>query len=1079
MGVLKGCQPRNDLLSNNINLEIFTASLNQVANHYKGQSSGHPLYTDAQAFFTEGTYFTENMKMVLRDVFTRLNGDTTASALKRLETGFGGGKTHTLIACLHLAKKGKELAPLVSDFLKAEDLPEPGTVDVVAIAGDVVPVKQTRGVDLKPYPLWAEIARQIGGPDLCGEVTEYMVRLDSPDEKFFSCLFAGRKVLILVDELAHYAARWAVAYPTARAMISTFFMSLLEYASQHPGISVVVTLAGLQDAFSASTAELAKTLSDITGNAVDTGQALSIQQDAAAGLTGILARRETVVVPVNVQDVSAVLGKRLFEWIDRDEAKRTVDEYRGLYERNWSLLPGDLQTDNYSDRMLANYPFHPSMLDLLNNKLSTVPTFQKTRGVLRILALAVRALWKNGKDVPMIHPCHLDFMNSRTVDELLGRTGNTPMLPVLNADIGTSDTAALEGGQSNAELADRENPHPDKIPYHVLTWKTVFLHSLAGQGQGFASPVFGINEPQALLAVSYPGLTPAQARQALADIKTRAFYLRENNGLYYAGPEPNVNLALSKIRGGLTEEQLITEIETKARKLFSQNRQGFSVKTDIVDPQGLPDQQERSLLGVLSFRLENVDPIAFITTAGRAMPRMYQNGVFLLIPETTKIQYPGEEASLFPDREDGRERIRQELYLLARDVLAIRRLKDNPQNFGLNQQQLTEAEVDLPKREKDLETRISLIYRFLAYPVKDGIFAVKDIRTAGGEGGVAQFEQIRTVLKENGEIITAGSVTKETLVGLGRLFFEEGDYITLGRIREKFHIDRGWPVLEDPDSLANIVREGVAKGHWGLVTEIDESTGRPKDYYDGANPDIPLHKELDSSCALVTLVGAKGRGWGTQTGPTREEVRRLVESAMEEGKGLRVAQVKDEVNALRNDAQEEIIAEILVDFARGEKILAYEGDPAQEKKPDKLISGAEVVLMRPTDEMVFITLGEAVRRGWMAEKPTSMKMSGDKGLSVLTSGLMRKLSSLYTRGAQSAFKRFDVLEFDLPGGGRFSLMIRDAEPEAMRHLGELFEILADKLTPSSASEVFIEISDPDENCPLIQEIRGCKETNEP
>lgn len=109
MGVLKSCQPRKDLLSGSINMEIFTASLSQVANFYKGQKSGHPLYTDAATFFSEGTHFTEDMKMILRDVVFRLGGDTTASALKRLETGFGGGKTHTLIACLHLAKKGKDL----------------------------------------------------------------------------------------------------------------------------------------------------------------------------------------------------------------------------------------------------------------------------------------------------------------------------------------------------------------------------------------------------------------------------------------------------------------------------------------------------------------------------------------------------------------------------------------------------------------------------------------------------------------------------------------------------------------------------------------------------------------------------------------------------------------------------------------------------------------------------------------------------------------------------------------------------------------------------------------------------------
>ena len=1068
MGVLKSCQPRKDLLSGSINLEIFTASLNQVANFYKGQKSGHPIYTDADTFFSEGTHFTEEMKLVLRDVVSRLGGDSTASALKRLETGFGGGKTHTLIACLHLAKKGKELAPYVSEFIGENLLPEPGSIDVVAIAGDLVPVKEARGTELKPYPLWTEIARQLGGTELCNEAAFYLDRLDSPDEAFFDRIFAGRRVLILIDELAHYAARWAVAYPRAKTMLATFFMSLLNYASQHPGIALVVTLAGLHDAFSAQTAELSKTLSELSGQAVDPNHALTLQQGAAGELTTVLARSETVVVPVKAKDLSAVLGKRLFEHIDREEARRTVEEYRLLYERSVSLLPGSLHLEPFLEEMRRAYPFHPAMLDLLNKKLSTVPTFQKTRGVLRILALAVRALWKSGTDAPMIHPGLLDFMDSRTVDELLGRTDNTSMIPVLNADIGTADTPGLQGGRSNAERADQENPHPDKIPYHVQTWKTVFLNSLAGQAEGLASPVFGINEPDALLSAALPGLTPAQVKQALEDIKTKAFYLRENKGLFFAVSEPNINLALSRIRDAVTEEQILTELESKARTLFGKNRQGFLVKTDVIGPQDLPDEQERPLLGVLSIRIAEVDPADFITTAGKGAPRMYQNSVFLFIPETARIIRPGEEARLIPEGDETRERARLELYALTRNVLAAKILKDTPQNFGISPSQV--REIDFPKLEKDLESRVSLVYRHLAYPVKDGIFALKEIRTAGGEGGDAQFEQIRTVLKETGEIIPAGPVTKEVLLGLKSLFFEVRDYILLGHIREKFHVDRGWPVLEDQEFLRTIACEGVKKGFWCVAGKLDEKTGKPEGFYDAENPEIPFHQELRAEDALVTVEGAKQRGWGKQSGPTIEEIRRLVESATGEGKGLRVAEVHENVKSFRDDAGEESINEALVDLARKEQILAYEGNPEQTEKPARLVSGNEAVRMTPTPELVVITRGEAVRRGWLAEKPNVLKVSGPEGITVFSNGFLRKLGSFYTRGAKSRFRRFDVNEFDLPNGGRFSLSLRDVGPEGMKQMGELFEILSDTLTPSSESEVFLEIKEPDETCPLVQEL---------
>jgi predicted AAA+ superfamily ATPase len=99
------CQPRQDILQGSFNPEIFTASLSQVVDHYRGKPAvTHAIYTDAEQFFGEATYPTEGLRMVLTDVFSRLAGEHSAPALHRLETAFGGGKTHTLIALTHLER---------------------------------------------------------------------------------------------------------------------------------------------------------------------------------------------------------------------------------------------------------------------------------------------------------------------------------------------------------------------------------------------------------------------------------------------------------------------------------------------------------------------------------------------------------------------------------------------------------------------------------------------------------------------------------------------------------------------------------------------------------------------------------------------------------------------------------------------------------------------------------------------------------------------------------------------------------------------------------------------------------------
>src|SRR5690606_31336977 len=150
--------------------------------------------------------------------------------------------------------------------------------------------------------------------------------------------------------------------------------------------------------------------------------------------------------------------------------------------------------------------------------------------------------------VSMIHACHLDLRSDRVVNEILGRTNSSDLLFVLNADIGSVDTGALEGGRSNAEAADERNPHPEGYPMYEYTWKTVFLHSLVGRSEGVKSNVFGVTEADAIFATTFPGLTPPQVRKALEEIHESAFYLRFDHGKYYASEEPTINSVLAHIR---------------------------------------------------------------------------------------------------------------------------------------------------------------------------------------------------------------------------------------------------------------------------------------------------------------------------------------------------------------------------------------------------------------------------------------------------------------------------------------------------------------------------------------------------
>ncbi|WP_290591364.1 DUF499 domain-containing protein, partial [Alicyclobacillus sp.] len=456
------------------------------------------LYLDAEAFFRDATYPTDGLRTTLREVFARLQGDMGVPAIHRLETGFGGGKTHTLIACTHVAYRGRELEGVVRGVLDPALLPEPGSVTVVGVAGDEIPVHRSQGTTLVPYTLWGEIAYQVGGEALYREVEAEATSYAAPGQPYFERVFGGRRVLLMLDELAQYAARLEAARPDGASQLAAFLMGLNGYVRTHDRIAVIVTLASATDAFSRQTKRLVELLSQVRGDAVREDDAVVIGERAHKDVMSVTARDAVQVTPVMPHEITSVFAKRLFVRIDRDAAQAVADEYMQLYRRNQSLLPDEAVQDGFHARMVATYPFHPTLVDFLNEKLATAENFQKTRGVLRVLALVTRHLWRTGHAAPMIHTCHLDLRSRDVTEEILGRTGSSDLLFILHADVGGADSNRLEIGQSNAQLLDRKNPHPEGYALYELTWKTVFLNSLVGRQEGLASNVFGVTEQDAI-----------------------------------------------------------------------------------------------------------------------------------------------------------------------------------------------------------------------------------------------------------------------------------------------------------------------------------------------------------------------------------------------------------------------------------------------------------------------------------------------------------------------------------------------------------------------------------------------------
>jgi hypothetical protein len=1076
MGILTACEPRKDILAGSFNPEIFTASLSAVVRHYRERASGvHLIYADARQFFTDATYPTDGLRMVLSDVFGRIRGDNSVPAIHRLETAFGGGKTHTLIACTHIALGGSDLKDVTRGVISYDLLPEPGQVSVVGVAGDELPVHKPRGTSLVPYTLWGEIAFQVGGKALYQQIEEEAASYAAPGKTYFDAVFKGRKTLIMLDELAQYAARLTAARPDGGEQLAAFLMSLHGYVRTNSGIAVVLTLAGTADAFANQTQRLASLLSDVTGSEVNQDAALGIGQRALKGVSSVVARDASPVVPVQAAEISRVLGKRLFTGIDEEQARKTVDAYFRLYAKHTSVLPFQAGREDYRDRMAAHYPFHPTLIDFLTNKLAASETFQGTRGMLRVLTLAVRSLWKRQIDIPMIHACHMDLREARTVSELIGRTGGSELLPVLNADIGGADTEGIEGGRSNAELADLRNPHPEGWPMYEYTWKTVFLHSLVGREEGFGSNLFGLTEQEAIFNVTFPGLTPPQVGEALKEIEHSAFYLRFNQGRYYASLDPSINRALARIRRSLGLAEIDEALDAVARKVVSSDVRTFTVVTDVSAPEHIPDRKGKPVLALASLNAGSLDVAECVTMAGPNTPRLEQNLVFLLVPDTVSSKSETGRKTFFDDGAGETEAMHTKLRDTARTVISMQKLSMNPQAHGINPRKFQEEDFRkrFSEREKALETAVTQCFKSLWFSSASGQIAHKEIRTAGGEGGLSVFEQIRKILLDEGELVTEEHTTQSHLGNLKKLFFDRTDTIQLSKLRENFSRLRTWPILDSPSVLDQLIRAGVVRGVWCLFRMGSDEVIKPDEFYSRETGELPFDLDLGRDYAIVTPEGARKRGWTKDSGPDLTRVPDWVREALSEKHAATVNEIKETVVNKYGEVPAKAFNEAVAKLVQAERIISYKGRPDQEEKPAELISGTGAVFFNPEESDVLVTPAKAAERGWIAETPRGFSLSGKDGAKVFLP-LLNRIGSLYNRGASSTIDSLDMTDLELPKGGRLRLSVFGVPPESVKDLSELFEVVAALTRSGDDTELFLDIDYPKDGCAFVQELTNRK-----
>jgi hypothetical protein len=440
------------------------------------------------------------------------------------------------------------------------------------------------------------------------------------------------------------------------------------------------------------------------------------------------------------------------------------------------------------------------------------------------------------------------------------------------------------------------------------------------------------------------------------------------------------------------------------------------------------------------------------------------------VPETVHVK--GELWT--EDRVVRAQEVRNHLEDLARTVLAMRQLKERPENHGITATMLREQnfETTLAEREHALVTTVSETYDRVWFPSASGQLVDREIKTAGGEGGAPVIERIRETLSEAGELITADkATTHETLLSLCRLLFEASQTPAVASLREQFACQRRWPVLEEATLLESIVRAGVDQGHWCLFRMGSAEEVRPEQCFSRESGTLPLDLDLNAAgWSLVTIQGARQRGWLGSTTVDPSTVERWVAKAIAEEGATYVAQVVQRVQDQHGEVPQQTLLEAVQHVIQTGRAMTFEGQPEQSDRPTELVCGTSAVLhpLRPED--VVITPAEASTRGWVTTPSKCFRLTGRDGAAILLP-LLRQIGSLYARGARSSIAHLDLIDLEIPGGGRLRLSLEGIPPASMKRLGELFETLATVVNAETASEADLEISDPNEQCLFMQALR--------
>lgn len=563
--------PHMDIKQGRLDESVFAANLAEVA-----LGNGREIYSNPGMFFSK-TFFTAGLRNVAQTVLKGLNGKEDAeNRVISLQTGFGGGKTHTLISLYHLARWGKNAinSSYTKELLAYTGVPEFESANIAVFTNTTNDAANGRNAEdgIHIQTIWGELAYQLGGKEAYEIVRKNDEGLIAPAGIFKQVLEKCKPALILVDELADYcvkaSARKAGSSSLADQTIS-FMQELTEAVSGTNNCVAVITLpASVQE----------------VGN---TPEAQSILTSLQKRVSRVGADTQ----PVADEEIFEVIRRRLFEDIgDAATIEAAAEAYMRMYQTYWSELPSNANKTEYKQKIIKSYPFHPELIDVFRVRWASHHDFQRTRGVLRLLAAIVSDLWKRQQNLPgenaMIHTGLINFANLDALSGQLKKLYGNGYDSVISADVSGSSSNAFKIDSAKSEYG-----------YWYLTQSiasVMLMNSFGSEGTNK-----GISVPELKLNLLTPnGFNHNSINGALDELESNAYYLyyaqsSASGKRYWFHTKPNINILINQAKGDIKSDDITAEIINRIQQKI-RNVQLFNVLVNPSDD--IPEQLKPTLL---------------------------------------------------------------------------------------------------------------------------------------------------------------------------------------------------------------------------------------------------------------------------------------------------------------------------------------------------------------------------------------------------------------------------------------------------------------------------------------------------